>query len=392
MSYCPLHVHSEYSIRDSILKLDAYIAKGKELGLQALCLSEHGAMHSAYKFYKACKKVGIQPILANEFYYADDISEKGDNYHLLIMAKNNVGLANLFKLSSISYIDGFYKKPRVDKNILSQYCEGLIVTPACCFGMAAQHVVNERIDEAVAEIEALRSIFGEDFYLEVADHGIPEEQIVRDFYRNYGNDHGIKVVCATDTHYLNYEDKEIHNIFKQLAYGSVGQDKDDGFMGDCFHVWSPEEVSAKFSKEEMDNTLEIASKCNISIVHNEYHLPIFELPKEYENPYEYIGKLAWEGLKKIKKFDIPEYQERMKYELNILHLADLENYFLIVRDYVVWCKTSGIPVGPGRGSMGSSLVGYCIGITGVDPIEYKLIFARGINAGRLLQYKFFEDD
>lgn len=388
MSYVPLHVHSEYSIRDSILKLDDYVAKGKELGLESLGLSEHGAMHSAFKFYKACKKVGIKPIIANEFYYAEDIAEKDLNYHLLIIAKNNVGLANLFKMSTISYIDGFYKKPRVDKSILAEHHEGLIVTTACCFGMAAQHVINGRIDDAVAEIEALRSIFGEDFYLEVADHDIPDEVIVKDFFRNYGQENNIKVICATDTHYLNDGDKVIHNIFKQLAYGSVGTDNDDAFMGKDFHVWTPDEVALKFTQDEIDNTLEIASKCDVTITHNEYHLPIFDLPKEHSNPYEYIGELAWAGLKRIGKYDNVEYQERMRYELNILHLADLENYFLIVRDYVVWCKEAGIPVGPGRGSMGSSLVGYCIGITGVDPIEYKLIFARGINAGRLLQYDF----
>lgn len=388
-TYVPLHVHSSYSIRDSILKVEDYVAKAKELKFPAVALSEHGCLSSQIKLYKECKKHNIKFIPAQEFYYAEDAENKGNNYHLMIYAKNNEGLQNLYKLSSLAFTRGFFRRARCDKKMLAEHSKGLICSTACCFNLGAQLIVKQEYDAAMVEINALRSIFGEDFYLEVHHHQIEEEYAIQEFYRNIPD---IKRIAATDSHYRLKEDKEIHNIFKQLAYGSAGKGTDDGFAGTGYHILTVDEMKELFQEDEINNTLEIADKCNITIKHNDYHLPIYDFGNEYSDPYECLRDLAYKGLKRLKKDTSEEYIQKLEFELKLLHLANLESYFLIVMDYIQWCKSQNIPTGPGRGSAPASLVSYCLGISKVDPVKYKLLLSRAINKGRLLSFDFFDKE
>jgi DNA polymerase-3 subunit alpha len=388
MSTCvPLHVHSEGSVRDSINKISNYVQKCVELKYTAASISDHGFMGYNYKFYKECKKYNIKPILGQEFYYTHDRADKGLNYHLVLYAMNEKGYQNLCKLSSDAFINGFYRKARTDKTILAEYSEGLICTPACCFGMAQQYIVNGEMDNAIQEVKDLQSIFKENFYLEIHDHGIEDEIKIKDEFRNIGNDLNIKVVPGIDVHYTNKEDQKIHGIFKNIAYASGGE-KDSSFNGTDFHVLSPEEMAVKFTKEELDNTLEIADKCNVDFKFTGYFLPTYDIPEKEFDTYEYLRTICFRELKKKGLDSNPLYVERLEFELNMLHLADLENYLLIVSDYCNWAKNNDVPVGPGRGSMGGSIVSWLTNITGVDPLKYDLLFARAINPGRSLQFDF----
>ena len=391
MSYLCSHAHSSIgSIRDSILKIPDYVKKCKENDIIP-ALTDHGSMSGVWKFYKECKKQDVKSVIGQEFYFVQDQDCKDNNYHLCLYAKDNVGLRNLNFLSTVAFTQNFYRKPRLWKDALANHSEGLIVTTACCFNNIAQMIINGQTDDAVSEINWFKNLFGEDFYLEVHNHTLEEEVSVREFYRNYAQEKKIGIIAGTDVHYLNNEDKRIHNIFKQLAYGSVGKANDDAFNGTGYHVHTIDEMNALFTPEELNYGLQIADKCNVSIKHSEYHLPKFELPTDCLDSYTHLRQLAFKGLTEKGLHTKREYVDRLEYELNIFHLADLENYFLIVWDYVYWMECNDILPGPGRGSMGSSLVCYCLGITKIDPIAYGLIFARAVNAGRLLQYSFFED-
>lgn len=386
MSYCPTHVHSMYSIRDAIVRPDELAKKCAELKIPACAITDHGTMSVAYKQYKIFKEHGVKPIIGSEFYYVHDVEEKEKYNHLILLAKNMDGYRDLCEISAISYTENFYKKPRVDKALLAKYSKNIICTTACVFGRTQQLYLNNEIDAAVAEMRALQSIFKDDFYLEIADHKLEDEDRVRDYFRQVGPELGIKVLPATDTHYLNPEDKVIHNIFKQIAY-NAGPSDDDGFPGTGYHIWSPEEMLVSFTQEELDTTMEIADKCNTKFDFTGYFLPSYETPKG-EDSYECLRNWARLGMKAKKLEGDKVYEDRFEYEMNALHLTELEDYFLIVADYIQWCKKEGIPVGPGRGSGAGSLISYLIGITTVDPIKYDLLFGRAINPGRALQYDF----
>jgi DNA polymerase III subunit alpha len=386
-NYVNLHCHDSYSIRDSCLKIDALVKRTVDYKLPAVCVSNHGNGHSWSKLAKEAKRYDLKSIYAIEFYYADDATDKGDNYHLMAYAKDKEGYKNLCKLTSWSYLNGFYRKPRIDKSILEEYKEGLIVSTACCFSKAGQLIANNLIDDAVEEIEALHSIFKDDFYLEIMDHGFEEEDKIRDFYRNYGKEHNIKVIATNDTHYEKKEDQEFHGIFKNISYASGGE-KDSAFSGTGFHILSPDEMAAKFEKSELDNTIEIADKCNVQFKFEGYYLPKYVLLDDTKDTYEFLRDICFTELK-VKGLDTKkEYVDRLEYELNMLHMADLENYLLIVSDYCKWAKNNDVPVGPGRGSMGGSIVSWLTDITEVDPLQYDLLFARAVNPGRCLALDF----
>jgi len=322
-----------------------------------------------------------------EFYFTDDGEQKNSHYHLVLIAKNQNGFNNLCNLSRYSYVTGFYKKPRIDWQSLSRFSEDLVCTSACIFGLPQQQFLNNEVDGAMDSIKSFQKLFGEDYYLEVANHGLEDEDQVRSWFREVGRDLGIKLVAATDSHYLKAGDKELHNIFKQLAYNSVGEGADDGFPGSGYHILSFEEMQEKFLQEELDTTLEIADKCNINFEFKGYNLPKAETPEGVDS-FEHMTALAVHGLKEKGLHEKKIYRDRLDFELELLHLTDLEDYFLIVADYMKWCRENGVPVGPGRGSAAGSLVSYCLGITGVDPIKYDLLFARCVNVGRSLQFDF----
>lgn len=339
--------------------------------------------------YKECKAKEIKYFPAIEFYYSDSENEK-DNYHLCAFAKNNEGWKNLCRLSSKSYnAENFYRKPRINLNLLEQHKEGIIISTACAFSYPAQKIVNNELDKCNNFLMSVKSIFKEDFYLEIMDHGFEDEIKVKDYYRNFGDDNKIKVIGTSDTHYCLKTDQKFHGIFKNLAYCS-GEGKDASFDGYDYHIYSLEEMQQKFTTQEIENTNEIADKCNVTFKHTEYHLPKFDIPNKEDDEFEYLSDICWKSLKQKGLANDKVYVDRLKYELNMLHMADLENYILIVQDYINWCKNNNIYVGPGRGSMAGSIVSWLSNITTVDPIKYNLLFERAINTGRVMQYKFFE--
>lgn len=345
-------------------------------------------MGDSYKFYKECKKHEIKPILGQEFYLCDDRNEKGGNiYHLMVIAKNNNGYKNLCKLSSEAYINYFYKKPRIDFDLLYQYKDDLIVTTACMSNNIARMITAEETDKAIIEIDRYKKVFGDDFYLEVHNHNIEEEIAIRDFYRTIGIEKGIKRVVGTDVHYTKKEDKYIHNIFKQLAYNTVGKSNDDAFSGDGYHLFNYKELQERFLQDEIDTTLEIADKCNVNFEFTGYKIPKFKFEDKTKDSFEFLKDMCVNGLKKRGLYnDI--YSARLDYELEQIHLANLEDYVLIVADYCNWCKNNGIAVGPGRGSVGNSIMAIASGISEVDSVKYDLDFVRFTNKGRVLTYDF----
>jgi DNA polymerase-3 subunit alpha len=389
-SYVSLHNHTNLgSIRDSVARIEPLVSRAKAIGMESLGLTEHGNLSSLMKFYKECKKQSIKPVIGQEAYYTPHEDMKDKTYHLCIYAKNNIGLKNLYKISSSAYINHFYRKPRVTQELLFNNSEGLIVASACMQGPFSRMFIDGDEDGSISSIKEFSEHFGDDFYLEVHNHGIEDETRAREFIRSTASDLKIKCIGSTDVHMVNKSDRQIHNIYKQLSYGSVGKSDDDAFEGEGYHLLDYEEYGELFTEDEAYNTLEIADKCNISIKHSEYHLPKFDTGGVLS--YEYIKDLSYKGLKRIGKDGNKEYIDRLEYELNIIHLGGLEDYFLINSEIVNWCNENDILVGPGRGSGAGSLLGYCLGITTVDPITYNLIFSRMLNAGRLMQYKFLED-
>lgn len=386
MTYTPTHLHSMYSIRDAITRIDQLAVRCNDLGIEACAITDHGIISAAYKQWKIFKEHKIKPLVGCEFYLTDDASDKNQHYHLVVIAKNQEGYRNLCELSRYSYTEGFYRKPRIDRGVLDRCAGNVIVTTACCFGLPQMLILNDQREEAIDEIKSFHKTFGDDFYLEIADHGLEDEDIIRDDFRNIGRDLGIKCVPGTDTHYLMKEDKEIHNIFKQLAYNTVGKG-DDGFDGKNYHVWSLDEMKECFTDEEIQTTNEIADKCSIDFEFTGYYLPSAEIESD-NDAYEELLELSMSGLKDLGLEENQVYIDRVNDEIRQLHLSDLEDYFLIVADYVKWAKEHDVPVGPGRGSAAGSLISYLIGVTGIDPIEYDLLFARAVNPGRALQYDF----
>lgn len=388
--YCSLHAHSSIgSIRDSTLRIDEYVDKAKQFGMTSLGISDHGSLSGIYKFYKTCKKAKIKPIIGFEAYFVFDDEDKGRNNHLCMYAKDNIGLRNLYKISSSSYINHFYRKPRVTKSLLFSNSEGLIVTAACMGGPFQQLFLMGEIDKATEEIKSFIDHFGDDFYLEIHNHSIPEEEPIREFFIKLAAELNCGIIGGVDSHYLGKGDQGTHDTFKQLAYGSVGKESDAGFDGSGYWFYSPDEYIELFGKELADTTVEIADKCNISIEHNKYHIPEFDT--EGVDKFEYIKSLAYKGLTRIGKENNSEYIDRLEYELSIIHMGRLEDYFLIVADVMNWCLGNDIAIGPGRGSSAGALLCYCLGITQVDPMQYGLQFGRMLNAGRLLQYSFLEE-
>jgi len=386
-NYTPIHVHTAYSIRDSIAKIPDLVSRSKELGCESLAVTEHGFFGSSYKFYKECKKQNIKPILGMEAYYSDSVIDDKNNYHLCLFAKNNNGYKNLCAISSEAYINNFYKKPRVNFEILKRYKDDIIVSTGCMQGIFQQLVLAGEIDKANQKIDEFYDLFRNDFYLEVHNHNIAEEVIIKDHFRNYGREKGIKIIAGTDVHMVNKSDKDIHTIFKQIAYNSVGK-SDDGFDGNGYHLLSYDEMLERFEEEEIHNTNEIADKCNIKFDFTGYYLPKYEVENSDKDVYEHLREVCYTSLDAKGLRGNQLYIDKLEHELNMLHMADLENYLLIVSDYCNWAKNNDIPVGPGRGSMGGSIVSWLTGITEVDPVKYGLLFSRAINVGRSLQYDF----
>ncbi|MCR5294939.1 MAG: DNA polymerase III subunit alpha [Lachnospiraceae bacterium] len=394
MPFTHLHVHTEYSLLDGSNKIKEYVAFVKRQGMNAAAITDHGVMYGCIDFYKEAVKEGIKPILGCEVYVAPgsrfDRGEglKGEDryYHLVLLAENNKGYENLVKIVSSGFIDGFYYKPRVDKEILRRYHEGIICLSACLAGEIPRALVREDYEGAKKAAYEYRDIFGEDsFFLELQDHGIPEQRHVNRQLVRMHEEEGFPLVCTNDCHYTYKEDVDSHDILLCLQTGKKVADEDRlRYVGGQYYVKSPEEMQElfRFAPEAVENTERIAERCQVTISFGERKLPEYEVPDGY-SAWEYLNMLCGEGLRKNYPVVTKELKERLSYELSTIRNMGFVDYFLIVWDYVKFAKDHGIAVGPGRGSAAGSLVSYTLGITSLDPTKYNLIFERFLNPERV---------
>ena len=396
-----LHVHSEFSLLDGANRIKDLPVRAKELGMDAIAVTDHGAMFGTIDFYKACKANGVKPIIGCEVYVAPrtrfDKEPNIDNkyYHLILLAKNNEGYKNLAKLVSLGYVDGYYYKPRIDKEILEKYHEGLICCSACLGGEIAQSILKD--DLAKAEEIALwhKNIFGEDYYLEVQSNTLREQILVNQKLVELARKLNIPLVATNDSHYLKKEDYYNHEVLLCIQTGKRMTDEDRmKFQTNDFYIKSPEEMKEFFKNipEALENTVKIAEKCNVDFEFGHTILPNYDVPEEFETHYDYIKKICDDGiLSRYGENPTKEILDRAEYELSVIKKMGYVDYFLIVWDYINWAKSQGIPVGPGRGSGAGSIVAYAIGITDIDPIKYNLIFERFLNPERVSMPDFDVD-
>ena len=386
-----LHTHSEYSLLDGASRLKDLVAKAKELGMPAIALTDHGVMYGIIEFYEQAKKQGIKPIIGCEVYVAPgsrfDKARGDESYtHLVLLAENNQGYRNLMKLVTLSFFDGFYYKPRVDKEILEQYHEGLIASSACLAGQVARHLMQDNYEAAKEEALYFNTLFGRgSFFLEVQDHGIPEQKKVNEGMFKLSEDTGTPIIATNDIHYTNREDAPAHDVLLCIQTGSTLADTTRmKFNSDNFYLKSGEEMAALFPGRPgvLENTLKIAERCNVEIKFGEYLLPNYDIPEGYTAD-EYFEKLCHEGFEKRYPNAGDQYKERLEYEIGVIKQMGFPGYFLVVQDFVRYAKSQGIKVGPGRGSAAGSMVAFCLEITNVDPMKYDLLFERFLNPERI---------
>ncbi|AIS52846.1 DNA polymerase III subunit alpha [Thermoanaerobacter kivui] len=387
-----LHIHSEYSLLDGSCRIKDLIAKTKELNMKAIAITDHGVMYGAIDFYKEAVSQGIKPIIGCEIYvaprsmYDREYGIDNENYHLVLLAKDMTGYENLMKIVSVASIEGFYYKPRVDKQFLKDHSEGLIALSACLAGEVPSHILRGEYEKAKEAALFYDSIFGRgNFYLELQDHGILEQQKVNKELIRLSKETGIPLVATNDVHYLEKKDAKAHEVLLCIQTGKTIDDEDRmSFPTDEFYLKSPEEMENLFSccKEAIENTEKIADMCNVEFEFNKTKLPKYDLPEGVDS-YEYLRNLCFEGLKRRYKNPSEEAIERLNYELSVINQMGYVDYFLIVWDFIKFAKDNGIMTGPGRGSAAGSLVAYCLGITNVDPLKYNLLFERFLNPERV---------
>ncbi len=400
MSFVHLHVHSEYSLLDGACRIGSMMDRVKELGQDAIALTDHGVMYGCIDFYKKAKEAGIKPIIGCEVYVArrgmEDRIYGVDNeaYHLVLLCKDRTGYENLCYLVSQAYLKGFYGKPRVDLKLLRERHEGLIALSACLAGAIAQDLLQEDYDAARSYALELKDIFGEDnFYLELQDHGIPEQRAVNQGIMRLSRELNLPLVVTNDAHYLRREDSVIQDVLLCVQTGKTVDDPNRmKFQTDEFYLKSEEELRQLFPNcpEAFENTVKIAQRCNLDFEFHKYHLPSFPVPEGYTNE-EFFRKLCENGFAQRYENPPEEYRERLEYEIGVISRMGYVNYYLIVWDFIRYAKESGIPVGPGRGSGAASIVAYCLHITEVDPMQYGLIFERFLNPERVSMPDFDTD-
>ncbi|MBQ3979877.1 MAG: DNA polymerase III subunit alpha, partial [Lachnospiraceae bacterium] len=392
MDFTHLHVHTEYSLLDGSGKIKDMVHRAKELGMDALAITDHGVMYGAIDFYRACLAEGIKPIIGCEVYVAqgsrfDKVGAYGDKryYHLVLLAENNIGYHNLMKLVSKGFVDGFYYKPRIDYELMEQYHEGIIALSACLAGEVPTLLRMGFYDDAVTSAKRMQAIFGEgNFFLELQDHGIPEQKTVNQALLRMNKETGIPLVCTNDIHYVRAEDWEAHDALLCIQTQAKLEDEDRmRYEPGQFYMRSPEEMAELFSyaPEAVANTKKISDRCHVEIEFGHYKLPVFEVPEGFTS-YEYLEKLCRDGLKERYPDNYADHEERLTYELTTIRDMGFVDYFLIVWDFIRYAKEHDIPVGPGRGSGAGSIVAYSLKITDIDPIRYSLIFERFLNPER----------
>ena len=393
MNFTHLHVHTEYSLLDGSNKIKEYVARVKKLGMDSAAITDHGVMYGVIDFYKEAKAQGINPILGCEVYVAPGSrfdKEAGNNedryYHLVLLAENNEGYQNLMKIVSIGFIDGFYYKPRVDIETLETYHEGIIALSACLAGEIPRYIMRGMYEEACKSALRYQNIFGKNnFFLELQDHGMPEQKQVNQSLLRMSREMGIELVATNDVHYTYAEDVKPHDILLCLQTGKRLSDEDRmRYEGGQYFVKSPEEMATLFpyAPEALENTYKIAQRCNVEIEFGVTKLPKYDVPEGYTS-WEYLNKLCWDGFAERYPDDTGKLRDQLTYELSIIQKMGYVDYFLIVWDFIKYSRDHGIAVGPGRGSAAGSLVSYTLGITNIDPAKYQLLFERFLNPERV---------
>ena len=393
MAFAHLHVHTEYSLLDGSNKIKEYVEKIKALGMTAGAITDHGVMYGVIDFYKAAREAGINPVLGCEVYVApgsrlDREMVHGEDryYHLVLLAENNTGYSNLMKIVSKGFVEGYYYKPRVDMEVLEKYHEGIIALSACLAGEVQRNLVRGMYEEAKEVAYRYERCFGKgNFFLELQDHGIPEQKLVNQQLLRMSQETGIELVATNDVHYTNAEDAEPHDILLCLQTGKKLADEDRmRYEGGQYYVKSEEEMKSLFpyALQALENTQKIADRCHVEIEFGHTKVPHFEVPEGYDS-WTYLNKLCHEGLDKRYGADASKYLQKLDDELAVIKNMGYVDYFLIVWDFIHYAREHDIMVGPGRGSAAGSLVSYTTGITDIDPVRYNLIFERFLNPERV---------
>ena len=393
MNFTHLHVHTEYSLLDGSNKIKEYVDRVKALGMDSAAITDHGVMYGVIDFYRAARAAGINPILGCEVYVApgsrfDREAGSGDDryYHLVLLAENNQGYSNLMKIVSKGFVEGFYYKPRVDLSLLEKYHEGIIALSACLAGEVARFLTRGMYEDAKKAALRYQDIFGKgNFFLELQDHGIPEQQNVNQQLLKMHRETGIELVATNDVHYTLAEDAQPHDVLLCLQTGKKLADEDRmRYEGGQYYVKSPEEMERLFpyATEALENTHKIAQRCHVEIEFGVTKLPKFDVPEGYTS-WEYLNELCFRGLEERYQPVTEELKERLNYELSTIRNMGYVDYFLIVWDFIKYARDHDIMVGPGRGSAAGSLVAYTLGITQLDPIRYDLLFERFLNPERV---------
>ena len=394
MNFTHLHVHTEYSLLDGSNKIKEYVSRVKELGMNSAAITDHGVMFGVIDFYRAARAEGINPILGCEVYVApgsrfDREKSNGDDryYHLVLLAENNKGYSNLMKIVSKGYTEGYYYKPRVDRSVLEEYHEGIIALSACLAGEVQKYLTRGMYEEAKKAALEHEQIFGKgNYFLELQDHGIPEQRLVNQQLLRMSRETGIELVATNDVHYTYAEDADSHDILLCIQTGKKLDDEDRmRYEGGQYYVKSPEEMAQLFpyALQALENTQKIADRCHVEIEFGVTKLPKFDVPEGYTS-WEYLNRLCFDGLaERYEPEQAEELKERLNYELGIIQKMGYVDYFLIVWDFIHYARQHDIMVGPGRGSAAGSLVSYTLGITRLDPIKYNLLFERFLNPERV---------
>ena len=393
MAFTHLHVHTEYSLLDGSCKIRELTARAKELGMDSMAVTDHGVMYGVIDFYKAAREAGIKPILGCEVYVApgsrfdrETVSGEDRYYHLVLLAENNKGYENLMKIVSKGFVDGFYYKPRVDYEVLRTYHEGIIALSACLAGEVQRCLTRGMYEEAVRASEKYVDIFGKNnFFLELQDHGLPDQKLVNQGLMRMSRDTGLKLVATNDIHYTFAEDEKAHDILLCIQTGKKVADEDRmRYEGGQYYCKSEEEMRALFpyAPEAIENTHMIAERCNVEIEFGVTKLPKYEVPEGFDS-WSYLNHLCREGFKTRYPDDDGTLSSRLDYELDVIRSMGYVDYFLIVWDFINYARSQDIIVGPGRGSAAGSIVSYTLGITNIDPVRYNLLFERFLNPERV---------
>ena len=393
MSFVHLHVHTEYSLLDGSNKIKEYVSRVKELGMNSAAITDHGVMYGVIDFYRAAKAAGIKPILGCEVYVAPGSRfEKTPGmtddryYHLVLLAENQKGYENLTKIVSRGFVEGYYYKPRVDMEVLEEYHEGIIALSACLAGEVQKYLQRGMFHDALAAAKRYEGIFGKgNFFLELQDHGMQEQQLVNQQLLRLSMETGIELVATNDVHYTYAEDEKPHDILLCLQTGKKLDDENRmRYEGGQYYVKSEDEMKNLFpyALDALENTQKIADRCHVEIEFGVTKLPKYDVPEGYTS-WEYLNKLCFEGLYRHYKNPKGELEARLEYELSVIKKMGYVDYFLIVWDFIKFARDNDIMVGPGRGSAAGSIVSYCLGITNIDPIKYQLLFERFLNPERV---------